>query len=128
MVGQGAPPAYESLLAPPLTRLRKALGPGVLEGRSELAARTSPRTPWIDWEVAPAASRAPGARSTPATPGGWEAAREAVEIAERGLLPGLEAPWIDAARSELADLRVGGARGARPRRAEARRAIRELNQ
>ena len=32
--GKGAPPAYESLLAPPLSRLRKALGPGVLEGRS----------------------------------------------------------------------------------------------
>ena len=36
----------------------------------------------------------------------WDAAREAVEIAERGLLPGLEAPWIDARRGELADLRV----------------------
>ena len=34
--GSGAPPAYESLLAPPLSRLRKALGPGVLEGRTEL--------------------------------------------------------------------------------------------
>ena len=36
----------------------------------------------------------------------WNAAREALEIADRGLLPGLEAPWIDARRAELADLRV----------------------
>ena len=58
--GKGAPPAYESLLAPPLSRLRKALGPGVLEGRSELiwccpttpgstgrsrASRCAPRAP-----------------------------------------------------------------------------------
>src|SRR5690606_9338815 len=36
----------------------------------------------------------------------WDAAREAVAICERGLLPGLEAPWIDERRGELADLRV----------------------
>ncbi len=52
-------------------------------------------------------SRAPATRSRPATPQeAWDAAKEAVEIAERGLLPGLEAPWIDARRGELADLRV----------------------
>src|SRR3954447_8620202 len=50
--GKGAPPAYESLLAPPLSRLRKALGPGVLEGRSELQL-VLPNDAWIDWEVAP---------------------------------------------------------------------------
>ena len=93
--GKGAPPAYESLLAPPLSRLRKALGPGVLEGRSELQL-VLPEDTWIDWEVARARTRE----------GGWDAAREAVEIADRGLLPGLEAPWIDTKRQELADLRV----------------------
>src|SRR3954469_2817816 len=100
--GKGAPPAYESLLAPPLSRLRKALGPGVLEGRSELTL-VLPEDAWIDWEVAP--ERLRHARSA-APQEAWEAAREAVEIAERGLLPGLEAPWIDAKRAELADLRV----------------------
>ena len=38
--------------------------------------------------------------------GGVGRRRRRVEIAERGLLPGLEAPWIDAHRGELADLRV----------------------
>src|SRR4051794_5244826 len=102
--GRGAPPAYESLLAPPLSRLRKALGPGVLEGRSELHL-ILPEDAWIDWEVAPERLRA--ARATPNPREAFEAAREAVEITERGLLPGLEAPWIDAKRGELADLRVG---------------------
>src|SRR5258705_13862004 len=49
--GRGAPPAYESLLAPPLSRLRKALGPGVLDGRSELALVLG-EDAWIDWEQA----------------------------------------------------------------------------
>src|SRR4051794_30431398 len=100
--GKGAPPAYESLLAPPLSRLRKALGAGVLEGRSELQL-ILPEDAWIDWEVLPERLRAArGANAREA----WEAGREAVEIAERGLLPGLEAPWIDARRAELADLRA----------------------
>ena len=100
--GKGAPPAYESLLAPPLSRLRKALGPGVLDGRSELQLNL-PEDAWIDWEVAPARLR----RAREAAPKeAWDAAREAVEISERGLLPGLEAPWIDAKRGELADLRA----------------------
>jgi len=97
--GKGAPPASDSLLAPPLSRLRKALGPGVLEGRSELQLILPPDA-WIDWEAAHAQLRR--ARETD----DWEAAREAAEIAERGLLPGLEAPWIDERRGELADLRV----------------------
>ncbi|MDA0185418.1 AAA family ATPase [Solirubrobacter phytolaccae] len=100
--GKGAPPAYESLLAPPLSRLRKALGPGVLEGRSELQL-VLPEDAWIDWEIAHTRVReARGALPDHA----WEAAREAVEIADRGLLPGLDAPWIDDKRSALADLRV----------------------
>src|SRR3954466_2078136 len=55
--GKGAPPAYESLLAPPLSRLRKALGPGVLDGRSELHL-ILPDDAWIDWEVVPERLRA----------------------------------------------------------------------
>ena len=101
--GKGAPPAYESLLAPPLSRLRKALGPGVLEGRSELQL-ILPLDAWIDWEVAPRELRRAGAASDPQE--AWDAARIALEIADGGLLPGLEAPWIVSRRAELADLRV----------------------
>src|SRR6201991_4701020 len=73
--GKGAPPAYESLLAPPLSRLRKALGPGVLDGRSELHL-ILPEDAWIDWEVAPRRVRA--ARQA-APEEAWTAAKEAVE-------------------------------------------------
>jgi DNA-binding SARP family transcriptional activator len=101
--GKGAPPAYESLLAPPLSRLRKALGPGVLEGRSELQL-ILPADAWIDWEVAPREFRRAREATDPKT--AWDAAQAALEIADGGLLPGLETPWIDSRRGELADLRV----------------------
>jgi len=101
--GKGAPPAYESLLAPPLSRLRKALGPGVLEGRSELQLMLGDDA-WIDWEVAPRELRR--AREATDAHVAWDAAKAALEIAEGGLLPGLEGTWIDTRRGELADLRV----------------------
>ncbi len=104
--GTDAPAGYDSLLAPPLSRLRKTLGPGVLEGRSELQLML-PDDAWIDWEAVREGVR--GAQR--ALAGGddqaaWDNARAALEIAAGGLLPGLEAPWIDARRAELADLRV----------------------
>src|SRR3954447_2057614 len=101
--GKGTPPANEPLLAPPLSRLRKALGPGVLEGRSELQL-ILPLDAWIDWEVARRELRRARETSDPRV--AWEAARAALEIVDGGLLPGLEAPWIDSRRGELADLRV----------------------
>ncbi|MDQ2623193.1 MAG: hypothetical protein M3Y45_09180, partial [Actinomycetota bacterium] len=47
----GLPSGGEGLLAPPLSRLRKALGPGRIEGRSELELNLG-RGAWVDWEVA----------------------------------------------------------------------------
>ena len=38
--------------------------------------------------------------------GSWEAAHEALSITENGLLPGLEAPWLEAFRSELEEHRL----------------------
>src|SRR3954469_16213773 len=103
--GKGAPPAYESLLAPPLSRLRKALGPGVLEGRAELARRL-PADAWVDWEVAPAAARAARRLLPDDPPAAWDRAHQALEIASQGLLGGLEARWITPSRTALAGLRV----------------------
>jgi hypothetical protein len=87
--GKGAPPAYESLLAPPLSRLRKALGPGVLEGRSELQL-ILPLDAWIDWEVAPRELRRARGAADPKE--AWEAAKAALEIADGGLLPAWKRP------------------------------------
>jgi DNA-binding SARP family transcriptional activator/DNA-binding CsgD family transcriptional regulator len=102
----GHPESAEALLRPPLSRLRKALGPGRLEGRTELAL-VLPDDAWVDWEVAQAAlarTREALGRGDHAT--AWDAANEAAEIASAGLLPGLEADWIDERRRELADVRV----------------------
>ena len=103
---EGPPPTGDSLLAPPLSRLRKAIGTSRLEGRGELSLAL-PDDTWIDWEVARRGldeARAAIARGD--WRGAWDPAREAVSIAEGGLLPGLEAIWIDERRRELADLRV----------------------
>ncbi|MEA2423370.1 MAG: hypothetical protein QOF55_2469, partial [Thermoleophilaceae bacterium] len=103
---EGQPASGDALLRPPLSRLRKALGPGRLEGRGELTLVLPPDA-WVDWEVAQAAlgrtRRALGSGDHRAA---WEAAGEVAEIAGRGLLPGLEADWIEERRRELADLRV----------------------
>ena len=102
----GARSHTDSALRPPLSRLRKALGEGRLEGRSELAL-VLPADATIDWEDA---HRALDVARTAARAGDWaRASREAgaaAAIAERGLLPGLEASWIDERRRELTELRV----------------------
>src|SRR4051794_7087892 len=102
----GHPASGDALLRPPLSRLRKALGPGRLEGRTELTL-VLPDDAWVDWEVAHEAltlTRAALGAGDWRT--AWDAANEAADIAGRGLLPGLEADWIDERRRELADLRV----------------------
>ena len=103
---EGPPASGDSLLAPPLSRLRKALGEGRLQGREQLSLEL-PEDAWVDWEVAfsqLAVCRAALASSD------WAAARDAgraaVEIADAGLLPGLEAAWIDERRADLDELRV----------------------
>ena len=126
--GETAPSSADALLSAPLSRLRKALGPGRLEGRGELALAL-PATAWVDWEAAFGGLREAHAA---VEDGRWQAAldaaRAALEIAEGGLLPGLQARWVDEKRAELADLRLellevvaaGGARlgGAELPRAE----------
>ena len=109
--GKGAPPAYESLLAPPLSRLRKALGPGVLEGRSELQL-ILPEDAWIDWEVARAAPAARGRARRRRRDGALEAAARGGRDRRARAAAGLEAPWIDARRARARRPARGGARGA----------------
>src|SRR3954453_22806419 len=102
----GQPESADALLRPPLSRLRKALGPDRLEGRTELTLAL-PDDAWIDWEVAhDALARTREALGAGDHASAWQAANEAAEIGSAGLLPGLEADWIDDRRRELADLRV----------------------
>ena len=98
--------ADDARLAPPLSRLRSALGPGRIEGRTELAL-VLPADAWVDWEAASAdLAAARAALAAGATADARDAAGRARAIAEQGLLPGLEAPWIDDKRAELGELRL----------------------
>ncbi|HEY8582183.1 MAG TPA: BTAD domain-containing putative transcriptional regulator, partial [Capillimicrobium sp.] len=101
--GDAAPQDADAVLSAPLSRLRKALGPGRLTGRSELALALPPDT-WIDWEAAFDGLRRAHAARTPQE--AWIAARAVLEIAEGGLLPGLEARWLDEKRAELEEGRI----------------------
>src|SRR5688500_15361788 len=79
-------------LAALLSKLRRALGRDVLEGRSELRLvfDDGVTTDWEDAFAAFAAGR-PDA---------------ALAIADRGFLTGHDGPWIDDRRRELAELRA----------------------
>ncbi|HEX8101061.1 MAG TPA: winged helix-turn-helix domain-containing protein, partial [Solirubrobacteraceae bacterium] len=100
--GEGAPPS-DSSLPPVLSRLRRALAPATIDGRDALAL-TLPEPAWVDVEAArDAVTRARGAaRAAEAL----AAAQAAVALVEPGLLPGLEAPWIGAARAAIEDVHV----------------------
>src|SRR4051812_8777534 len=74
-------------LAPLLSRLRSALGPERLRGRGELQLVLGDGA-WVDWEAAHADLEL--ARTTPDAATARDAARRAIEIADGGLLPGLE--------------------------------------
>lgn len=108
---EGLPSGGESLLAPPLSRLRKALGEGRLEGRTELILNLGDDA-WIDYEAAQRdlarAQELIGVDEAgrDRLMAGWQEAREASRIFEGGLLPGLEARWIDEHRSYCDELRL----------------------
>src|SRR5688500_17665657 len=103
---EGPPPGGDALLRAPLSRLRSALGPGRLEGRAELAVRF-PDDTWIDREVVrDGARRSRAAYGAGDARGSWEAAREALAIAERGLLPGLDVGWLEPFRAEIDEQRA----------------------
>lgn len=102
---EGSPPG-DAVLAPPLSRLRKTLGEGRLTGRGELKLVLGDDA-WVDWEVAQRGMiEARDAAAAADFKRAWDLAEEPAAIAGRGLLPGLEAAWIDERRTELSDLRV----------------------
>ena len=89
-----------------VSRLRRALGAGVIEGSSELSLALAPDAE-IDVELAAGAlAKARMAIAGRDWQAAWGPAHAALAIARRGLLPGLEAPWIDRARSDLEDLEL----------------------
>jgi SARP family transcriptional regulator, regulator of embCAB operon len=102
----GAPDASETALASLLSKVRRAAGEGVLDGKAELRL-SLPRDAWVDLEAAGVGvHRAESAVALEEWERAWAPARTALYIANRGLLPGYDAPWIDERRRWLEDVRL----------------------
>ncbi len=103
---EGAPDAAEASLAALLSKLRRVLGPEALEGKAELRLAL-PRDAWIDVEAAAVGvHRAESAVALGDWEQAWAPGRTALYVANRGFLPGYEAPWVDERRRWLEDVRL----------------------
>ncbi len=99
------PVAIDARLNPLLSKVRRALGPDAVEGRSLL--RLHLPDAWVDLEAAAEAiHRAESAAAQRQWMRAWGPVLLALFTAERGFLPGEDAPWITAIRHNLTDLRL----------------------
>jgi DNA-binding SARP family transcriptional activator len=89
-----------------LSKLRRALGPGVIEGRHDLTL-VLPEGAQVDLEIATGAlERAEAALAAGDAGLAFDQARMARELTEGGFLPGLENPWVEERRREVEELRL----------------------
>ncbi len=96
----------ESSLSALVSKLRRALGHDLLDGRSSLQLRL-PEGSWVDLEAAmEAIHRAESALHREDWPGAWAAARVTLHIARRPFLPAVDLPWPADLRGQLSDLYV----------------------
>lgn len=99
------PAAVDARLNPLLSKLRRVLGADSVDGRSAL--RLCLPGAWVDLEAAAEAiHRAESAVAQRDWGRAWGPALTALFTAERGFLPGEDAPWIDEVRHELTELRL----------------------
>jgi len=99
------PSAIDGALNPLLSKLRKALGADAIEGRTALRLNL-PRA-WVDLDAAAeAVHRAESSVARGDWKRAWGPAQVALFVAEREVLLGEDAPWIDEVRRQLADIRI----------------------
>ena len=99
------PAAVDARLNPLLSKLRRALGAGTVEGRSTL--RLCLPEAWVDLDAAAEAiHRAESSIAQRGWARAWGPALTALFVAERGFLPGEDAPWIDEIRHQLTELHL----------------------
>jgi DNA-binding SARP family transcriptional activator/tetratricopeptide (TPR) repeat protein len=110
-----APQSQDAALRTLLSRLRSALGTSALTGRSDVML-VLPEPVWVDFEAARAElARALVALEQDDSRNAWGLAQVPLNVAARGLLPGVQATWLEPFRRELEDIRlqalevVGGA-------------------
>jgi SARP family transcriptional regulator, regulator of embCAB operon len=98
------PAAIDARLNPLLSKLRRVFGADAVDGRSTL--RLCLRDAWVDLEAsAEAIHRAESSVAQQDWPRAWGPALTALFVAERGFLPGEDAPWIDEIH-QLTELRL----------------------
>jgi DNA-binding SARP family transcriptional activator len=101
-----APQSQDAALRTLLSRLRSAVGPSVLTGREYLGLAL-PEPVWIDLEAAGAGvARAREALEAGDFRSAWALAQVPLNISGRGLLPGVEASWLESSRRDLEELRL----------------------
>jgi DNA-binding SARP family transcriptional activator len=100
------PAAADTGLNALISKLRRILGAGVVDGRAALRLRLG-EDARIDVEVAAeAAHRAESQVALGRWKHAWGPSLAAMFVAEREFLPGEDAPWIDEQRHHLADVRI----------------------
>lgn len=109
------PVAADASLSALLSKLRRAVGTEHVEGRGSVRL-CLPAEAWIDLEVAAEGlHRAESAFARADWHGTWGPGRVAQHVADRGFLPGEDAPWVVAVRKRLSEIHlrslelVGGA-------------------
>jgi DNA-binding SARP family transcriptional activator len=100
-----APPAgVEGNLSALLSRLRKLVGEGTIEGRAELRL-AFPFETWVDVEAArEALDRATGCLAAGDAQAALPASHVTAAIAARPFLAGTHGPWVDAMRTRLGEM------------------------
>ena len=99
------PAAVDTRLNPLLSKLRRVFGADTVDGRS--IVRLCLPGAWVDLEAAAdAIHRAESSVAQQEWARAWGPALTALFVAERGFLPGEEAPWIDEVRHQLTVLRL----------------------
>ncbi len=102
--GEDAPAGHAQALNVVLSKLRRALGPEVLENAGERAVQLT-RSATVDLDEAqPALDSAFAARDRGDWPAVIEAGGRVAELADAGLLPGYEASWLEDPRRRLEEV------------------------
>jgi DNA-binding SARP family transcriptional activator len=100
------PIAAETGLNALISKLRKILGPGVIDGRGALRLQLGENT-HVDIETAAeAAHRAESQAALGHWKHAWGPSLVAMFVAEREFLPGEDAPWISEQREYLTEIRL----------------------
>ena len=99
------PAAVDTRLNPLLSKLRRVFGVGAVDGRVTIQLHLPDA--WVDLEAAvEAIHRAESAAAQHDWVRAWGPVLVALFVAERGFLPGEDAPWIDEIRHQLTVLRL----------------------